>query len=340
MAIASIDLCSCARRSRVDAPRRDGYNRAVSALDGRVCLVTGASSGIGLETAVGLASRGASVAIVGRNPERLSAALAAVRAVAPQRGVYAFRADFSSLGEVRRLAEEVRATLPRLDVLVNNAGLWHQRRTMSRDGFEDTFAVNHLAAFLLTQLLLPWMLEDADGRRLVHVSSRLHEAAGQHAGLVGQARHIVELAGIRLGGAKARLDLTDVQCARGYDGLAAYARSKLAQILFSNELARRLAPERVTSNALHPGSVNTSVVRDNRFLTWGIRVVAPLLKSASEGAATSIYVASDAALTGVSGRYYSDSAEAAPAPVVFDRDAALELWDLSTKMVGLSASAV
>ena len=305
-------------------------------MQGRTCLVTGASSGIGLATAVELSRRGATVAIVGRSPERTASARQTIESAG--RKVHAFVADFSSLQQVRQLAQDVMATLPRLDVLINNAGLWHQRRTMSHDGYEDTFAVNHLAPFLLSLSLLPMMRGDGE-RRLVHVSSRLHEIAGQKNGLIGRTRRRLEIAGLNVGAA-ARLDLDDLQCANGFDGLAAYARSKLAQIMFSNELARRMRVNseysHITSNSVHPGSVNTSVVRDSRLLSLGIRLVAPALKTPAQGAATSVYVATSQEVRGVSGRYFANSREVTAAMVADDESAAQRLWDLSAMMVDLT----
>lgn len=304
-------------------------------MQGRVCLVTGASSGIGLETARGLAARGASVRIVGRNPQRTEEAEAIVRRAAWGGDVVAYRADFSSLDDVRSLARQILARDEPLHVLINNAGVWHQERKLSTDGFEDTFAVNHLAPFLLTRMLVGKMRE-ADEARIVHVSSRLHEQAGQ-TGPLGRAIYVANVLGVPVRGPSAGLALDDLDYARGYRGLEAYARSKLAQILFSNELARRLEGTSVTSNSVHPGSVNTNVVRDNRLLVLGSRIAAPFLKTPSQGAATSIHVACEPRLRNVTGRYFADCREREPAPTALDREAARKLWRISSEMVGVSA---
>ncbi len=297
-------------------------------------MITGASSGIGLETAKGLARRGVRLRLVGRNPERTEAAAKVVRSESRHGDVVAFRADFSSLSSVRELAEAILERDEPLHVLVNNAGVWHQQRRTSQDGYEDTFAVNHLAPFLLTHLLLPRMLATEGDRRVVHVSSRLHEQAGL-SGPVGRAVYLMNVLGVPIRVPSPGLDLNALPMTRGYRGLEAYARSKLAQILFSNELARRLGPASVCSNAVHPGSVATNVARDSRLLSLGIRVAQPLLRSPAQGAATPLWVASAPELTGVTGKYFADAKERTPAPTAADPVKARELWELSARLVGL-----
>jgi retinol dehydrogenase 14 len=211
--------------------------------------------------------------------------------------------------------------------------VWHPDFRRSRDGFEDTFAVNHLAPFLLTHLLLPRMRETPGDRRVVHVSSRLHLQAGQTASLRGRVVHLLNVLGVSAGAKGARLDLDAVDDREGYRGLEAYARSKLAQLVFSCELARREAE--VTSNALHPGSVATEVTRDNKVLHTLQPLAKYVLKTPEEGAHTSVHVATDPALRGVTGRYFARSREARPAPLVEDRALAARLWDLSAARVGL-----
>lgn len=289
-------------------------------------MITGGSGGIGLATAKALRELGANVWIVGRNPEKTAAAAAEVGAEAT------FLADFSSLDEVRALADALLARGAPIHALINNAGVWHQRFTRSRDGFEDTFAVNHLAPYLLTRLLLP-RLRETGGARVVHVSSRLHMQAGQTDSLRGRLVHLANVARLPLVPAAARFDEHLLDRAEGFQGLEAYARSKLAQILFSNELARREA--KVTSNAVHPGSVNTDVTRDSAFLSVGIKLVSFAIKTPAEGARTSVYVASDPSLEGVTGRYFANAREATPASVVHDEEVARRLWRLSADRVGL-----
>ena len=301
---------------------------------GRVCIVTGASSGIGLETARQLGERGARLRITGRDPERLAGAERALRSNGAD--VASFRVDFSSLDEVRALAHSLLERDEPLHVLVNNAGVWHPRFTRSRDGFEDTFAVNHLAPFLLTNLLLDRMRETEDESRIVHVSSRLHAQAGQTGGLRGHATHLANIFRLPVAGRGARLDLDAVDDPRGYAGLEAYSRSKLAQILFSNELARRLEGAGVTSNAVHPGSVATNVVRDNALLARLSGTAGRLvLKTPAQGARTSVHVATAPELRGVTGRYFANRRPARPAALTADRELARRLWALSAERVGL-----
>ena len=284
-------------------------------------LVTGGSAGIGLETALGLARHThGRVWITGRNEDRLRAAAKRLEEAGASEARW-FGADFASLSEVRALAGDILSATEGhgLQVLVNNAGLWHPRRQTSADGFEDTFAVNHLASFLLTRLLLPALLRGGQaGRkssRVVNVSSRLHESVAVMPSMQ--------------------------QLARGpepYVGLQAYAHSKLCNLLFSNELARRLEGRPITSNAVHPGSVQTDVVRDNRFLCWGIRLVGPLLKSPAEGASTTLRVATDPTLEGVTGGYFANRAQRPPASLALDLALSRELWERSAELTALADS--
>lgn len=306
-------------------------------MKGRVCVITGASSGIGLETAKALAVRGARVRLVGRNPERTRDAEVAVRQSAKESDVQSFQADFSSLDAVENLAGELLRPGEPIHVLVNNAGVWHQERRSSKEGFEDTFAVNHLAPFLLTHRLLGRMLESDGDRRIVHVSSRLHEQAGL-SGPMGRAVYLANVVGIPIRLTSPGLNLGDLAATGSYRGLEAYARSKLAQILFSAELARRLDATIITSNAVHPGSVATNVIRDSKALALATRLAQPFLKTASQGAATSVYAASDPSLRGVSGKYLADCQIRVPAPSARDSSSALELWNISMEMVGLRTS--
>lgn len=276
-------------------------------MTGRVCVVTGGSSGIGLHTAHRLALWGAAVTIVGRDPERTPAAAALLTEATGAEVRYEL-ADFASLAQVRALAARLIATHPRVHVLVNNAGLWSPAKRTSEDGHERTFAVNHLAPFVLTNALLDRLRESAPAR-IVTVSSRLHES-------------------------ERALLLDDVAITkRRYSGLSAYRQSKLANVLFAKALARRLAGDGVTSNAVHPGDVATNVVRDNGFLHWGIKAVGPRwLLTAEEGSRTSVHVASSPALAEVTGRYFKDCREGRPNRHADDEALAERLWALSASM--------
>jgi len=275
----------------------------------RTALVTGGSAGIGLETVRGLAARGFHVIFTGRNLERLEGATRDIEATVRAPALTPLAADFSRLADVRSLAERVLALAPRLDVLVHNAGVWHQERRRSHDGIEDTFAVNHLAPFLLTYLLEP-RLRETDKARVVVVASRLHEN-------------------------QRRFDFDDLERKGRYRGLYTYGQSKLANVLFANELARRLGDTDVTVNSLHPGDVATSIVRDSALLRVGIRIASPFLKTPREGAMTSLHVATARSLEGVTGCYFKESKPARPAKAALNRDTARRLWELSERMVGL-----
>ncbi len=304
---------------------------STGAARGRVALVTGASGGIGLATAEALARRGLRLRLVGRDSEKLARATRAISALGGD--VASFRADFSSLDDVRRLADDVLARGEPLHVVIHNAGVWHPELRRSKDGFEDTIAVNLLAPFLLTHRLLPRLRETDGDRRIVHVSSRLHAQAGATTSVAGRAVHVLNVLGVRAASRGARFDFDALEGREGEPGLEAYARSKLAQILFSNELARRV-PD-ITSNALHPGSVATEVTRDNPFL----RTLQPLatwfLKTPEQGAETSVHLATSPALRGVTGRYFARCREATPAPLVHDRAVASRLWAWCEARCGL-----
>ena len=278
-------------------------------LAGKHVMVTGATRGIGLETALGLARMGASVALVARSRDRGEACLEAVRRASTHGAPSLFLADLASLSQVRRLAADLAAALPRLDVLVNNAGALHARRRVTEEGHEMTFAVNHLAAFLVTNLLLPKLRASAPAR-VVTVASEAHR--------------------------RARLDLDDLESERGYGGMAAYCRSKLENVLFANELARRLAGAGVTSNSLHPGVVATGFGRnDPGWFSILVTLARPLLLTAEQGARTSIHVASAPELASTTGVYFKDSRPARPSAAALDGASQRRLWEVSARMVGL-----
>jgi NAD(P)-dependent dehydrogenase (short-subunit alcohol dehydrogenase family) len=285
---------------------------------GKTILVTGATSGIGLAAAKELARRGARVEVVGRDPARTAAAVEAVREAASDvrdgagaGEVSSLLCDLSSQAEVRRLADAFRSRHDRLHVLVNNAGGVHRTRRTTVDGIEATFATNHLSHFLLTHLLLDLLVASAPAR-VVTVASVGHRSG--------------------------TLDFDDLGFERGgYGIMRAYSRSKLANVLFAAELARRLAGTGVTSNSLHPGAVATHIWAGAPH--WSKPIIflffRPFFISAEKGGSYLVRLAADPALEGVTGRYFERAKESTPAPLARDRELARRLWAVSAEMVGL-----
>lgn len=267
----------------------------------RTCVVTGATNGIGFVTARELARRGDRVIAVGRDQARIDDAVKRIGAHAE-----GARADFTRLSDVRALAAALPSTI---DVLVNNAGIVNATRQETHDGFEMTFAVNHLAPFLLTSLLLPKL---AKGARVVNVSSAVHK--------------------------RGRIDFDDLHYKkRSYAPFGAYCDSKLANIHFTRELARRL-PAGTTANALHPGSVATGFGHNNKgivALAFKIGGMTPFLISADDGARTSLYLATSPDVANVTGKYFAKARETAPDKRALDDDVARKLWDVSAQLVSL-----
>ena len=277
---------------------------------GKTVLITGASGGIGLATAIGLAGLGAQVAITGRDRGRV---LDAARAIRRETGEPAqfFVADLSSQGEVRRLATEALVHLPQIDVLVNNVGGYWNTRHTTDDGLERTFALNHLAPFLLTNLLLH-RLARAQAARVVMVSSNAQ--------------------------AMGRIDFDDLQGAERYSGARAYNQSKLGNVMFTYELARKLHGSSVTANALHPGVVSTSFGREDpgKLQRLLVPVMRPLMKSPTQGAATSVHVASAPAMEKLSGLFFAGNQPKRTSPRSYDAAVATRLWQVSAHLTGLT----
>ena len=281
----------------------------IGPMHGKRVLVTGGTGGIGLATATGLAGLGARVGVVGRSADRGAVAADAVRRKVPSAQVHVFEADMSSQAQVRRLAAEVEKTYPRLDVLVNNVGGYWAHRHVTADGLEHTFALNHLAPFLLTHELRDLLVASAPAR-VVTVSSGAQ--------------------------AMGRIDLDDLQGERSYNGQRAYSQSKLANVLFTYELARRLAGTGVTATVLHPGVVRTAFGREDagRFMRLMLPLVTPFMKSPEQGAATSIYLASSPEMAGVTGVYFADRRAKQSSKSSYDLDLARRLWEVSADLAG------
>src|SRR5829696_7664154 len=279
---------------------------------GRTVLVTGATAGIGKATALGLAMMGAHLAITGRDASRTEDAAREIRAAGGGQ-VDVFVADLSAQAEVRRLAQQILQTLSRIDVLINNVGGYWNTRHPTADGLERTFAVNHLAPFLLTSLLLD-RLQESVPARVITVSSNAH--------------------------AQGRIDFDDLQGERSYSGARAYNQSKLANVLFSYELARRLRGFSVTANALHPGVARTGFGAEDPARTQRVFVplLRPFMKSAARGATTSIHLTTAPELAGMSGRYFVNSTPTRSSPGSYDEAVAGRLWQISSEPVGLTAA--
>src|SRR5215216_432573 len=293
----------------MESPEREKHGGAMGK---RVCLITGATSGIGKATAMGLANMGASVVMVARDRSRGEAALAEIKEGSANASVDLMLTDLSSQQEIHRLADEFKEAYPRVDVLINNAGVIRSKRITTADGIEMTFAVNHLAYFLLTNLLLD-MLKASAPSRIVNVSS------GDHS--------------------NATIDFDDLQGEKGYKGAKAYSQSKLANVLFTYELARRLEGTGITANCLHPGAGVRTNLGSGVSGVFGImvRVLTPLMKSPEKGAETSIYLASSPEVEGLSGRYFVKKDEARSSDVSYDERLARRLWEVSADLSNLPA---
>ena len=279
-------------------------------MQGKICLITGGTNGIGKSTAQELARMGATVVIVGRNAQKTSQVVKEIRAASGSETVDSLLADLSSQQEVRRLADEFKSKYSHLHVLLNNAGGFFMRRQLSVDGIEMTFALNHLAYFLLTNLLLDTLKASAPAR-IINVSSDAH--------------------------ASGKIEFDNLQGERNYS-VGAYGNSKLANILFTTELARRLEGTGVTVNALHPGFVATGFAKNNgRVIAALVSIFAPLVaRSPAKGAETLIYLASSPSVDGITGKYFYDSHVIPAAPQATDMVVARKLWDGSAKMVHLA----
>ena len=279
---------------------------------GRVCVITGASSGIGQAASVALARLGASVVLICRDRGRGERAMAEVAAAATAGPPSLELADLSSLQQVRDVAGRL-GQLPEIDVLVNNAGLVVARRQLTVDGIEHTLAVNHLAPFLLTSLLLPKLQASAPAR-VITVASTAHRGG--------------------------RLNLDDLQLERSYSAMLAYSNSKTANIMFTRELARRLAGTGVTANCLHPGTVATNFGQTgNRWLRYGLMVGRYFLRTPESAARRIVYLASSPEVASQTGGYYVGHRRRPPSRTARDDDLARRLWDVSAQLTGLTGSA-
>jgi len=277
-------------------------------MQGKKCMVTGATSGIGLVTARKLAQKGAAVVVAGRSQEKAQCAADQIRSETGSELVDFVWADMSSHTEIREMAGEVQRRYSRLDVLVNNAGAYFLRRQESVDGYEMTFTTNHLSYFLLTDLLLHLIKASAPAR-IINVSSNSHY--------------------------NNPLDYADLQNKARYRGMQPYGRSKFANVLFTYELARRLQESEISVNALHPGFVRTNMGKNNG---WFARLILPLVQlqgvTPEVGAETTIFLATSPEVKGITGKYFVNKVAVDSDPATYDKAAAARLWKISAGMVG------
>lgn len=275
-------------------------------MQGKVCIVTGANAGIGKETALGLAEKGATVVMVARSRERGEAARGEIQAESGNENVDLMLADLSVQEEIYELAQAFHNKYDRLDVLVNNAGAFFMNRQESADGLEMTFALNHMGYFILTNLLLD-MLKAGAPARIVNVSSGAHHGAS--------------------------IDFDDLQHEESYSGFDVYGESKLMNILFTYELARRLEETGVTVNCLHPGFVGSNFAKNNGLLARIAMTVLHLFARSSEkGAETPIYLASSPEVEDVSGKYFMDKEPKRSSRASYNEDTARRLWEVSESL--------
>jgi len=275
-------------------------------------MITGSNSGIGKATAIGLAKMGASVVMVCRDQIKGEAAMAEVKAKSGNESVTLMLADLSSQKSIHQLAKDFADTYQHLHVLVNNAGVHLAKRSVTVDGIETTFAVNHLSYFLLTNLLLG-VLKSSAPARIVNVSSKAHY--------------------------RGHINFDDLQGEKRYSGFRAYSQSKLANILFTYELAKRLIGTGVTANCLHPGVVATNLWRNNSgVLGLILRIFSPLMQSPEKGARTSIYLASSPEVGGISGKYFVKETEVRSSRESYDESISQRLWRLSAELTRLNTN--
>lgn len=276
---------------------------------GKTCMITGATSGIGRVTALELAAMGARIVLVCRSRERAGELAREIRARTPGAEVTVMIADLASQAEIRRVAAEFLATGSPLHVLINNAGIFNLSRSETVDRIEETFAVNHLAYFLLTMILLERIKQSAPAR-IINISSTLHQ--------------------------RTSMNFDDPGGKRSYGGMRAYGQSKLGNILFTNELARRLAGTGVTVNSVHPGGVATNLGKNNGAIARGFIALTGLFsRTPQKGAETQIYLAASPEVEGVTGQYFVDCKPARSSAESRDEHVARRLWEVSAQMTGL-----
>lgn len=314
VALAGIGASAASAGAAYAVMHRGHVKPTIYDMRGKTVLVTGGNSGIGKQAAIALAKGGARVLVAARSPQRGSAAVDEIRVASGNDLVELVMLDLASMASVRAAADDLQRRVDRLDVLVNNAGVTVGSRHQTEDGFELTMAVNHLGPFLLTNLLLP-LLQDSAPSRIVTVASLAHK-----------------------GGA---LDLQDLMWEqRPFVGLQVYATTKLCNVLFTRELARRLEGTGVTANCLHPGTIRSGFGHDDEsgaLMRLGVKLAGPFFLDEVRGAATTVFLAGDPGVAGVTGGYFWRRVLTDPAPQAQDDQMARWLWQTSEQLVGLDA---
>ncbi|MEI6851878.1 MAG: SDR family oxidoreductase [Bacteroidota bacterium] len=270
----------------------------------KICLITGATSGIGQQTALQLCRMGAKVIITYRDKQKALETKQWIEKETPS-SLDIYYCDFASFDSIRSFVKEITVQYPRIDVLINNAGIWESQRKLSKDGIELNFATNYLAPFLLTHLLLP-SLSQSTPSRIINVSSGAHK--------------------------NAVINFDDIEMSKNFSGFKAYGQSKLANILFTKHLAAKLEGKNITVNCLHPGVVSTNIFKNLGKV--GIFFMKPIMINPEKGAATSVYLAASEEVSNISGKYFSRKKVVNSSPTSCDREIARKLWDVSVDYVG------
>ena len=276
----------------------------------KICLITGANSGIGKAAAKELAKLGATIILVSRNHTRGERTLAELMETTRSKKFYLFITDLSSQQSIFNLANEIKIKFDKIDILINNAGAYFSKRHFTIDGIEATFAVNYLSRFLLTNLLAELILKSSQGR-IINVSGELHR--------------------------KGKINLRDIEFSKNYSGFKTFSQSRLIDIIFVYELSRKLRNTKATVNCLHPGFVATNIIYNDPDMSWCKKIlfksISPFLKSPEEGAETVIYLASSPEVTNVTGKYFIDKRCIDTLPLTYNEELAKQLWDISEKMI-------
>lgn len=281
-------------------------------MQNKLCLVTGANSGIGKKTAQALAEMGAQVIMLCRNRERGEKARMELRKKTRNDDIKLLIADLSKKDEIRKAVEQFLKNHDRMDVLINNAGTLFNRRQENEDGIEMTFSVNHLGPFLLTNLLLP-ALTNANKARIVNVASEVHRLGARF------------------------FDLNDLQLQNGFSGMKAYGISKLCNIMFTHELSRRFSTDKITANSLHPGVIGSNLASEAGWLIKLVYILGkPFMKSPKTGAQTPIYLATSDEVEEISGKYFINCKERSPAAIAYEDEKTERLWEISSKLSNIS----